>query len=417
MGESSLGLSKFFVSNLPNRCSSVDVGEFFSVFGNVARVYVARKRDKNGNNFGFVTFKGFKDVIDLEGRLKGVKMGNFKLQVNLAKFAVENSGVLDPPFVGSVHPNRSGSAGYGQGNMFNFRDGRSYSDVLGKNKDKGKVSSASGRGSEFGMAPVERSVVVPDRTFAFKDLSGLAVIGRTVVLETLVDFDKLLRIARVDFTRIQYLGGLSVLISFPDDSVAKRFLDDHNIWGPWFNKLEPWSGQSLPMERVAWLKLHGIPLNLLEADVFMQVGELFGKVLFVPKDIDEDLDLSVVKIGVLVGDAKWCNELVSLKWTNKVFRIWVVEELNDWVPECLDFEVDGGPASESTLVSSPVVDPVTSGEEGVEGSQKMEGLKEFKSLLIMMAFSPRLSPPFMCTRTIMTSSLLWSRWRAPLSLL
>ncbi|KAJ0691752.1 putative RNA recognition motif domain, nucleotide-binding alpha-beta plait domain superfamily [Helianthus annuus] len=286
MGESSLGLLKFFVSNLPDRCSSVVVGEFFSVFGNVARVYVARKRDKNGNNFGFVTFKGVKDVKELEGRLKGVKMGSFKLQVNLARFAAENSGVSSAPVVGTGLPNRSGSGAWGQGNVDSLRD----------------------------------------------------VIGRTVNLETLVDFDKLLRIAKVVFTRIQYLGGLFVMVSFPDEPEMKRFLDGRNIWGPWFDKLEPWAGQSLPLERVAWLKLYGIPLNLLDADVFMQVGELFGKVLFVPKDTDVDLDLSVVKIGVLVGEAKRCYETVSLRWKNKVFRVWVEEDLDDWVPDCVESE-------------------------------------------------------------------------------
>ncbi|KAJ0686887.1 putative RNA recognition motif domain, nucleotide-binding alpha-beta plait domain superfamily [Helianthus annuus] len=374
MGESSLGLLKFFVSNLPDRCSSVEVGEFFSVFGNVARVYVAKKRDKNGNNFGFVTFKGVKDVKDLEGRMKGIKMGSFKLQVNLARFAAENSGVSSAPVGGTGLPLRSDSGAWGQGKVDSLRDGRSYSDVLGKNKGKG--SSTSVRDGGFDGVPVVRSVVVPDMISAFKDLSGLAVIGRTVNLETLVDFDKLLRIAKVVFTRIQYLGGLFIMISFPDEPEMKRFLDGRSVWGPWFDKLEPWVGQSLPLERVAWLKLYGIPLNLLDADVFMQVGELFGKVLFVPKDADDDLDLSVVKIGVLVGEAKRCNDSVSLRWKSKVFRIWVEEELDDWVPDCLEFEVNDRTNSESSLVSSPVVAPVFSGDVVVDGSQNMEGQEE-----------------------------------------
>ncbi|KAJ0779137.1 putative RNA recognition motif domain, nucleotide-binding alpha-beta plait domain superfamily [Helianthus annuus] len=371
MGEASLGLSKFFVSNLPDRCSSVDVGEFFSVFGNVAR-----KRDKNGNNFGFVTFKGVKDVVDLEGRLKGVKMGKFKLQVNVAKFAAENSGVSDPPVVGTVHPNVSGYAGGGKGSSFSLRDGRSFSGVVGKNINKGKVPSGVARDGVQGSGPVERSVVVPDRTFAFKNLIGSAVIGRTVDLETLVDFDKLLRIARVGFSSIQYLGGLFILITFPDAPATNSFVEDRNIWGPWFDKLEIWSGQSLPPERVAWLKLHGIPLNLLEADVFMQVGDLFGKVLFVPKFIDEDKDLSVVKIGVLVGNAHRNNEVVSLRWKNKVFRVRVDEDLEDWVPDCLDFEAHVRSESESPVVSSPVAVPGTSGEEEVEEFQKSDGQEE-----------------------------------------
>ncbi|MFS7966133.1 putative RNA recognition motif domain, nucleotide-binding alpha-beta plait domain superfamily [Helianthus anomalus] len=50
MGEGVQGLSKFFVSNLPDRCSSMELGELFRPFGDVVGVYVARKRDKNGNS-------------------------------------------------------------------------------------------------------------------------------------------------------------------------------------------------------------------------------------------------------------------------------------------------------------------------------------------------------------------------------
>ncbi|KAF5784274.1 hypothetical protein HanXRQr2_Chr11g0517601 [Helianthus annuus] len=242
---------------------------------------------------------------------------------------------------------------------------------------------------------VERSVVVPDRTSAFKGFSGSAVIGRTVDLETLVDFDKLLRIAKVDFLRIQYVGGLTILLSFLDEAAAGRFLEARHIWGPWFVKLELWAGQTLPLERVAWIKMHGIPLNLMEVDVFSQVGELFGKVLFVPKDVEEDHDLSVVKIGVLMGDARRCNEMVSLRWKDRIFRIWVDEELEDWVPDCLDCKSVGNSESESAMASSPVVGVVNSGEEEFVGSQKSEGseLEELRKSLFNVGNHPEVNPP------------------------
>ncbi|KAM0065369.1 hypothetical protein Hdeb2414_s0003g00114021 [Helianthus debilis subsp. tardiflorus] len=207
-----------------------------------------------------------------------------------------------------------------------------------------------------------RSVVVPDRTSAFMGSVGLAVIGRTVNLETLADFDKLLRIARVDFLKLQ-------------------FVEARHIWEPWFTKLEPWTGQSLPFERVAWLKLHGIPLNLLEADVLLLVGELFGKVLFVPKDLDEDQDLSVVKIGVLVGEGRRCSELVSLRWKDKIFRIWVDEDLEDWVPDCLVVEVDDNLESDSSVAFSPVVGAAIPDEKEDGGTRKTDGLEEIRKSL------------------------------------
>ncbi|MFS7924438.1 hypothetical protein Hanom_Chr03g00272541 [Helianthus anomalus] len=107
----------------------------------------------------------------------------------------------------------------------------------------------------------------------------------------------------------------------------------------------------------------------------MQIGDLFGKVLFVPKFIDEDKDLSVVKIGVLVGNAHRNNEVVSLRWKHKVFRVRVDEDLEDWVPDCLDFEVHVRSESESPVVSSPVAVPGKSREE-LEEIQKSVGQEE-----------------------------------------
>ncbi|MFS8026249.1 hypothetical protein Hanom_Chr16g01484611 [Helianthus anomalus] len=108
------------------------------------------------------------------------------------------------------------------------------------------------------------------------------------------------------------------------------------VWGPWFSKLDYWSGQSIPLERVAWLKLCGIPLHLLDPDVLGLVGESFGRLLHIPKLSEVDLDLSTVRVGVLVGSSGRIKEEVSLKWKDRSFRIWVEEDSDVWVPDCLD---------------------------------------------------------------------------------
>ncbi|MFS7929957.1 putative RNA-binding domain superfamily [Helianthus anomalus] len=50
------------------------------------------KRDKNGFRFGFVSFKGVKDVANMEKNMKNVWMGSFKLFINIARFALDNKG-------------------------------------------------------------------------------------------------------------------------------------------------------------------------------------------------------------------------------------------------------------------------------------------------------------------------------------
>ncbi|KAM0072053.1 hypothetical protein Hdeb2414_s0001g00032151 [Helianthus debilis subsp. tardiflorus] len=129
------------------------------------------------------------------------------------------------------------------------------------------------------------------------------------------------------------------------------------------------------MERVAWLSVHGISLQLLESEVLLQIGELFGKVLHVPKSLFRDSDLSVFKIGVLAGEAQRIREVVSLKWKDRNFRVWVEEDQDVWVPDCLDGEACDSPTADSPLVSSPVVGMVRSkAREGGE-VQKSKGLE------------------------------------------
>ena len=92
-GKGAATITKFFISNLPKGCTPWDVRYVFEVFGEVASAYIARKYDKFGCRFGFISFKSVKDVKALELRLDGVKMGSNKLRVNIAKFADENMGL------------------------------------------------------------------------------------------------------------------------------------------------------------------------------------------------------------------------------------------------------------------------------------------------------------------------------------
>ncbi|MFS7912819.1 putative RNA recognition motif domain, nucleotide-binding alpha-beta plait domain superfamily [Helianthus anomalus] len=78
-------------SNLPNGCTPWEVSQFLGGFGEVVGTYIARKRDKEENCFGFTTFKHASKAKEIEQRLNGIKMGNHKLKVNIALFAAENA--------------------------------------------------------------------------------------------------------------------------------------------------------------------------------------------------------------------------------------------------------------------------------------------------------------------------------------
>ncbi|MFS8002241.1 putative RNA recognition motif domain, nucleotide-binding alpha-beta plait domain superfamily [Helianthus anomalus] len=68
-------ITKYYITNLPLGCNPWDVADFVNVFGEVSGVYIARKSDKEGRRFRFVSFKNVADVKEMERALNGTKMG------------------------------------------------------------------------------------------------------------------------------------------------------------------------------------------------------------------------------------------------------------------------------------------------------------------------------------------------------
>ncbi|MFS7996883.1 hypothetical protein Hanom_Chr12g01135141 [Helianthus anomalus] len=320
---------KFFVSNLPDKCCSKDIGEFFGVVS------------------GWVS-----DGSEMEGRMKGLKMGTFKLRINVARFAAENNSFQHSRMVSKVQNvsrnQSSGPSGLDKGNLrFGSRDVRSYSNVVGNPFGAGDSSSGPSSGSKNNDV---KNIVVPDRTAAFSELYDVAVVGRAVDLETLVDLDKLLRIAKSSFSNIHYLGGF----------IYPHFIHRQRIGS------------------VAWLNLYGIPLHLLESEVLVNIGELFGKVMHSPKGLVEDRNLSIFRVGVLVRESERIVESVVLKWKDKSFRVRVEEDQEVWNPDCLDHDsiVDfGDPECSSPLRSPPIAHLQVSDNDGFGEANWMDGKK------------------------------------------
>ncbi|KAJ0788214.1 putative RNA recognition motif domain, nucleotide-binding alpha-beta plait domain superfamily [Helianthus annuus] len=359
-------ITKYFVANLPEGCTPWELRKALEGYGDIAGTYVAKKKDKGGGRFGFVSFANVRDRSELESSLRGARMGDNKLKVNIARFAVENAGFgAQKEARAKVGVSDDMAA---KPSSFNVRDSRSYSEVLGKTKNYGNGAADVGSCNRS----IEKTLVVPDRTVAFKDLYGLALVGRAVDLETLVDIDRLLGIAKTEYSRIRYLGGLTILISFKNIISARDFLNDRTVWGPWFTKLETWNGQSLSLERVVWLKVHGIPLHIFDPGLIKQIGGIFGKVLHFPKSLDDEHDLTVIRVGVLGGESFRIRENIVLKWKDRSYRVWVEEEEGAWVPDFLERSESTSSGDASPLQSSPVVQVPVEPDDGNEEAREME---------------------------------------------
>ncbi|KAJ0668107.1 hypothetical protein HanPI659440_Chr17g0685291 [Helianthus annuus] len=187
-------------------------------------------------------------------------------------------------------------------------------------------------GSSLVAKSSEKTVVVHEETSAFFFFQGIAVLGRSVDFVSLTGMKENLK--EVD-CKIYYVGGFNLLLLFKEDFEASEFLENQEAWKKWFSHLDMWNGQAGAYERLAWLKIVGVPVHLAENKVFNDVAGHFGKVVHKSQLSEEVQDLSINRVGVLVDVGFPISDTVTLVWRNKKCKVWVQEkEEADWLPDC-----------------------------------------------------------------------------------
>ncbi|KAL9996438.1 hypothetical protein Hdeb2414_s0020g00558691 [Helianthus debilis subsp. tardiflorus] len=218
----------------------------------------------------------------------------------------------------------------------------------------------------------DKVVDVHGETNAFFDLHGRAVVGRVNDFHCLINMKVNLNKAEISGFKLHYIGGLNMLISFEDDIDASVFVLNTSLWKEWFVSLDIWSGQSLAYARIAWLKFQGVPLQLAENRVFNDIAALFGKVVKGSSLSLDDWDLSSSYVGVLVDHGASIVGTATLKWKNKKFKVWIMEEQEIWVPDCMLEE-----ERKSRNYGSDM--EVRNSEEGNDSSSEEDGESEVRS--------------------------------------
>ncbi|KAJ0771023.1 putative RNA recognition motif domain, nucleotide-binding alpha-beta plait domain superfamily [Helianthus annuus] len=356
---------KFFVSNIPQGCRPWDLADAFRRFRDIAGAFIAKKKDKEGRVFGFVSFKGVRDLDELKRNLLNVKLGGNKLVINVAFFAREN-GNNKLAFVG----NHVGGLPAGTGNGC-FPGACSKEKV--SNPVKKGVSFLDILTSKSHVASEEDDLVIDPSTFSLSKLVDKAVTGRALGFKELRFLRSSLMLAGYNEASLQYLGGLSVLISFPDSGMVNKLLEDKEVWVRSFSSVQPWIGQSFPYERLAWVNILGVPPHLVSSVTFDAIGSRFGKVILASQFQENDGDLTYDRLGILVDTGNRINGVLNLSWQDKKIQGVVIEENAQWIPDFLEVgedsvgissELEGG--KEDPGFASPA--NVGNGEGGAEES-------------------------------------------------
>ncbi|CAI9263777.1 unnamed protein product [Lactuca saligna] len=85
-------------------------------------------------------------------------------------------------------------------------------------------------------------------------------------------------------------------------------------------------------ERVAGLKITGVPLYLWEENNFLIIANRYGNVINPFDGISNRRVCSMQKFGVLTSARRWINDEIIVNSNGHEFKVSVVEYTDDWSP-------------------------------------------------------------------------------------
>ncbi|KAI3740035.1 hypothetical protein L2E82_30452 [Cichorium intybus] len=325
------GLISLFVSNIPNGVSKQELKAIFEKFGRVVDVYQAMKKDRNGSNFAFIRFTGAGDGRALEKSIGRVHIGHYILVVNIAKFqrkpplAGEKNNQPQPPPPPPFTSSRSLNGVPPPLSSSRSRRGvKSFAQVVAGSDNP--PSNSVARCKEIALSPSDEIRVV---------LNDTVLIGEVTNMMTIRHLPELFEDCGISFEKVHYYGGLQVIISFANTNDAERFLSNKESWSRWFYWIKV--GREImytppPPQRIANIRIVGLPLEFRSISNIKEIVDHFGLVLEIEEDIWGRLDLSYCGATILTKSMIKINEEIIISFGPDKFSIGITEDEIRWNP-------------------------------------------------------------------------------------
>ncbi|KAI3805550.1 hypothetical protein L1987_28034 [Smallanthus sonchifolius] len=135
---------------------------------------------------------------------------------------------------------------------------------------------------------------------ALKVLKIRSLLGEAKDIVVLCNLHSIVERFGFDSSCLKYIGGLKVILTFPHKTAMTVFLTSHkDSLMEWFKYLNPWEGKDIEFERIAWLWLSGVPIQLWDREVYDTIGNSFGTVVQSSNVSWKDKHLEHETVGVM----------------------------------------------------------------------------------------------------------------------
>nr|GEX99355.1 RNA-directed DNA polymerase, eukaryota [Tanacetum cinerariifolium] len=166
---------------------------------------------------------------------------------------------------------------------------KSYASSLNGDRDiKVEKQVTVVKGNTLSNVPLTPSLITPalvldDSCVSVRDMSR-HVIGRVKDLNSISNLRTLLTKEGFPDVKLTYLGGMWVMIELDNEATKMKLLQHIGV-NSWFHVLQAAIHDFVNDERVVWVDIEGVPLNVWSRETFLKIGKKWEETM----DIEENL--------------------------------------------------------------------------------------------------------------------------------
>nr|GEZ25887.1 RNA-directed DNA polymerase, eukaryota [Tanacetum cinerariifolium] len=241
--------SSFYLTNFHDYVDAKRLWVECQSYGRIVDSFIANKRSKAGKMFGFVRFLGVKNEEQLALSLASIWIGSYHLFVYVARFNRQekneafskNNGDKTTNYIPSQKADHVGSS----------QNKKSYASSLNGDRDsKVEKQVTAIKGNTLSNVPLTPSLITP-----------ALVLDDSCTLLTKEEF--------LD-VKLTYLGGMWVMIELDNEATKLKLLQHIGV-NSWFHILQVAIHNFVSDERVVWVDIEGVPLNVWSRETSLKL--------------------------------------------------------------------------------------------------------------------------------------------------
>ncbi|CAI9294632.1 unnamed protein product [Lactuca saligna] len=269
-------ISSFFITNFPDSVQVVDLWRVCGRLGKMVDAFISTKLSRMGRRFGFVRFSNVRNEDRMIKCLCEKLLYNSQVSSSINSYAsiVKGTGVV--------------------------------------NGSKAQIQEVIELSfGDFIVKKYKKVCLVKARDFL--TLPNLHMLSLDEGFE---DFD------------MKFVGGLWVLIEFKSKHACENFVNsdvmDHRL----LEKRE-WDSNFVPLERIVWVDIEGLPLSCWSKDSFRRILSKWGSIVQMEDYVEEDVYKN--HVCKLTTSQQIISYMVKVRVDGKLFNI-RVKEAKGWTP-------------------------------------------------------------------------------------